>query len=123
MVIKRFEDIDVWKLSRKLVKKIYSFTENDRFKKDYGLKDQIRRSAVSIMSNIAEGFEKQSSIEFIRYLFIAKASSGETRSHIYIAFDLEYINKEEFEDIIIELENISKSLSGFIKYLRATNKK
>lgn len=123
MVIKRFEDIDVWKLARKLVNKMYRFTENEKFKKDFGLKDQIRRATVSIMANIAEGFERQSSIEFIRYLFIAKASSGEARSHIYVALDLNYITKDEFEEIITDLENISKSLSGFIKYLKSTNKK
>ena len=123
MVIKRFEDIDVWKLSRILVRKLYLITDNEFFRRDFGLKDQIRRAVVSIISNIAEGFEKQSSIEFIRYLFISKASSGEVRSHIYIAYDLGYISDDIFNELINDLEIISKSLSGFIKYLRSTNKK
>lgn len=123
MTIKRFEDIEVWKLSRSLVKRIYVITDNELFRKDFGLKDQIRRACVSIMANIAEGFERQTSIEFIRYLFVSKASSGEAGSHLYVAFDLGYITESDFKVLTDDLEKISKSLSGFIKYLKTSNKK
>jgi len=94
MRITNFEDLDVWKKSRKLVNEIYSLTKKQRFSKDFGLVDQIRRSAVSVMSNIAEGFERGSNTEFIRFLYIAKASCGETRSHLFIAFDQGYLSEE-----------------------------
>jgi len=75
------------------------------------------------MANIAEGFERQTPFEFIRYLFMSKASCGEARSHLYIAYDLSYIEEKEFKELIDDLEKISKSLPGFIKYLKTSNKK
>jgi four helix bundle protein len=93
MKSKRFEDLEVWQLSRELVKSIYKLTSGTRFSKDFGLANQIQRSAVSIMSNIAEGFERKSKKEFISFLSIAKGSCGELRSQLYIGLDLSYINK------------------------------
>lgn len=119
MKMNRFEDLEVWKLARLLVKDVYILANNGTFKKDYSLVSQIQRSAVSIMANIAEGFERKSKREFIQFLYIAKGSSGELRSHLYIAFDLNYINQEQFAEINNKIEKISKSLSGFIKYLSA----
>ncbi len=88
MKFNRFEEIEVWQLSRKLVKDIYKITTEPAFSKDFGLKDQIRRCAVSIPSNIAEGYERKSNVEFIRFLYISKGSAGELRTQLYIAYDL-----------------------------------
>ncbi len=120
MKFNRFEEIDVWKLSRNLVKEIYTISDNPAFSKDFGLKDQIRRSAVSIPSNIAEGYERKSNTEFVRFLYIAKGSAGEVRTQLYLAKDLNYINEENFNNLLNKAEEISKSLSGFIKYLHST---
>lgn len=120
MKFNRFEEIDVWKLARELVKDIYSITELQSFSKDFGLKDQIRRSAVSIPSNIAEGYERKSNAEFIRFLYISKGSAGELRTQLYLASDLNYIDEETLNKLLNKVEIISKSLSGFIKYLHST---
>ena len=120
MKFNRFEEIEVWKLSRIIVKEIYTITNNPSFSKDFGLKDQIRRSAVSIPSNIAEGYERKSNIEFNRFLYIAKGSAGELRTQLYLAKDLDYVDEEIFSNLIGKSEEISKSLSGFIKYLQST---
>ncbi len=84
MKVERFEDLHVWQLSRKLVVEIYEVTSNDNFKKDYGLSSQIQRASVSVLSNIAEGFEKGYNKEFIRFLYIAKGSIGEVRAQLYV---------------------------------------
>ena len=89
--IKKFEDIESWKRARKLTKDVYTVTAQDKFQRDFGLKDQIRRAAVSILSNIAEGFERGGDKEFLQFLAIAKGSSGEVRAQLYVALDLEYI--------------------------------
>ncbi|MEW6028330.1 MAG: four helix bundle protein [Chloroflexota bacterium] len=79
--IKRFEEIEAWQTARELARRVYSLTDEGKFSRDFGLKDQIRRASVSVMSNIAEGFESQTQSQFIRYLGVAKASAGEVRSH------------------------------------------
>ena len=120
MKFNRFEEIEVWKLSRVLVKEIYLITKQKSFDKDYGFIDQIRRSSVSIPSNIAEGYERKSNTEFIRFLYISKGSAGELRTQVYLAFDIGYINDVTFNMLLKQSEEISKSLSGFIKYLQST---
>jgi len=116
-----FEDIIAWQKARELNKVIYSITNNNtNFFKDYGLRDQLRRASVSISSNIAEGFERETTKEFIRFLYIAKASAGECRSQIYLAYDLEYITIEEFNNLKNKISEVSKLISGFIKYLNST---
>ncbi|HEX8014370.1 MAG TPA: four helix bundle protein [Flavobacterium sp.] len=112
-----FEEINSWQKSRIFNKKIYLITENSTFKKDFDFVRQIRRASLSISSNIAEGFERNTDKEFIYFLYVAKASAGEVRSQLYLAFDLEYIIKEEFEMLLESITEISKLLSGFIKYL------
>jgi len=112
-----FEEINSWKKSRIFNKRIYLITENSNFKKDFDFVRQIRRASISISSNIAEGFERNTDKEFIYFLYVAKASAGEVRSQLYLAFDLEYIIKEEFEILLESVTEISKLLSGFIKYL------
>lgn len=114
---KSFEDINSWQKSRIFNKKIYLITENSNFKKDFDFARQIRRASLSISSNIAKGFERNTDKEFVYFLYVAKASAGEVRSQLYLAFDLEYIIKEEFEMLLESVTEISKLLSGFIKYL------
>jgi len=120
-MIKRFEDLEVWQLARILVKEVYKITQGAEFQKDLSLKDQVRRCAVSIMANISEGFERKTQKEFINFLYIAKGSCGELRSHFYIALDLGYIDKNTSEDLQNQTITISKSLSGFIKYLYSSS--
>ena len=116
-----FEEIISWQKSRELNKDIYNITnKNSSFSKDFGLRDQIRRSSISISSNIAEGFERETTKEFIRFLYIAKASSGEFRSQLYLAFDLDYITKDEFSKLNLKVNEVSKLISGLIKYLNST---
>jgi four helix bundle protein len=113
-----FEDLKVWQDSREFVKVIYELTSSDNFKKDFGLKDQIQRAAVSIMNNIAEGFERNNNNEFIRFLKYSKGSAGEVRSMLYIALDLNYISKKSFDNTYENSIDIITQLSNFIKYLK-----
>lgn len=116
-----FEEIVSWQKARELNSDIYIITDNNKkFNRDYGLRDQIRRSSISISSNIAEGFERETTKEFIRFLYIAKASAGEFRSQLYLATDLNYLNSEEFEKLKLKVNEISKLISGLIKYLSST---
>lgn len=112
-----FEEINSWQKARSLNKKIYLITDADAFRRDFDLARQIRRSSVSISSNIAEGFERNTDKEFAHFLFIAKGSAAEVRSQLYLALDLNYISQELFDELILEITEISKLLSGFIKYL------
>ncbi|MEC5165339.1 four helix bundle protein [Flavobacterium sp. PL11] len=112
-----FEEIKSWQKSRIFNKKIYQITEHPNFKKDFDFIRQIRRASISISSNIAEGFERNTDKEFIYFLYVAKASAGEVRSQIYLAFDLQYITNQEFHELLESVTEISKLLSGFIKYL------
>ncbi|MGB3094533.1 MAG: four helix bundle protein [Microgenomates group bacterium] len=121
MKITRFEDFPIWKESINLVKEVYKLTSNKYFSKDFGLRDQLRRASVSINSNIVEGFEKNNNNEFIRYLKIAKGSSGEVRSQMYISREIDYVTEEEFVKISNLLDNLSRQIGGFINYL--TNKR
>jgi len=113
-----FEDLKVWQDTRDFVKSIYEITTTDSFKKDYGLKDQIQRAAVSIMNNIAEGFERNNNKEFITFLKYSKGFSGEVRSMLSVALDLNYISKASFNKNYELAINIITQLSNFIKYLR-----
>ena len=114
---KTFEDIRVWQDARELVKYIYDVSTRTEFARDFGLRDQIRRAAVSIMSNIAEGFDRRSDKEFVQFLYIAKASAAEVRSQLYVALDLDYLEDSTFQDVKRDLISISKQLSDFIRHL------
>ena len=116
-----FEEIIAWQKARELNVKIYTITYQNEFSKDYGLRDQLRRSIISASSNIAEGFERETSKEFKRFLYIAKASIGEVRSQLYLSADLNYISKDKFEELYVDAIDISKMLSGLIKYLINVN--
>ncbi len=115
--ITRFEEIEAWQTARELTKLIYSLTEENKFSRDFGLKDQIRRASVSIMSNISEGFESQTQAQFIRNLGLAKASAGEVRSQLYISRDLDYITQEQFSKAFAMAEKASRQVARFISYL------
>lgn len=119
--INSFEDLEVWQKAREFARKIHEFSRTESFSKNYSLKDQINRSSGSVMDNIAEGFERGSKKEFIQFLFIAKGSCGESRSQLYRALDKNHIDKNKFEDLKDEALNISKQLSGFIRYLNASD--
>lgn len=97
---RQFEDLEVWKKSRVLSATIYQLSNKAIFNKDFGLRDQMRRAAISVVSNIAEGFERKSNKEFLYFLNVAKASAGELRAQTYLAADLSYIEQEEFETIL-----------------------
>jgi len=113
-----FEDLKVWQDTRKFVKSIYELTASESFKKDFGLKDQIQRAAVSIMNNIAEGFERNNNKEFVIFLKYSKGSAGEIRSMLYVALDLNYISKSTFEEYLENVIKIITQISNFIKYLK-----
>ncbi len=117
MIINRFEDIESWKKARSLVKEIYSITQGNDFRKDYSLKDQIIRASVSIMSNIAEGFDSGTNRSFIKYLNISLGSNSEVKSVLYVALDQEYISREIFDNLQGKCDEIKKLISGFKKYL------
>ena len=114
---KSFEEITSWQKSRLFNKRIYEITENISFKRDFDLVRQIRRASISISSNIAEGFERNTDKEFVYFLYVSKASAGEVRSQLYLALDLNYISKIEFDELYLNVSDISKLISGFIKYL------
>jgi four helix bundle protein len=118
--ITSFEQIEAWKGSRELVNKVYEITRPQPFSNDWGLKDQIQRAAVSIMANIAEGYERGSNKEFIQFLFIARGSAGEVRSLLYVAYDQKYILEPVLNDMLSSLTSISKQIRGFISYLQSS---
>ena len=115
--IHKFEDLEVWKKSRKLCSDIYVVTNSGDFIKDYALKDQIRRSSGSVMDNIAEGFERGGNKEFIQFLYIAKGSNGEFRSQLYRSFDNQYISQQKFDELYDCSYHISALLHNLINYL------
>lgn len=110
--IKQFEDIIAWQKARSLTAEIYKITSVGNFSRDFALRDQIRRSAVSIMSNIAEGFERGRPSEFHQFLSIAKSSCAELRSHLYVALDVEYLNRELFHGLREKAEEVGRILGG-----------
>jgi four helix bundle protein len=119
--IERFEDIEAWKAARILTSRIYLVCGEGAFSRDFGLRDQIRRAAVSVMSNIAEGFERGGDKEFLQFLSLAKASSAEVRSHLYVALDQRYLSQKEFEELKCQAEGVGKMVAGFMNYLRKSD--
>ena len=96
--ISRFENLEGWKLARELARRIYLLTKSGSFAKDYGFTDQIRRAVISVMNNIAEGFDRGPNKDFVKFLFIARGSAAEVRSMLYVALDQGYLSEEEFEE-------------------------
>jgi four helix bundle protein len=120
--VSRFEDLVVWQKARVLSFKVYQISADGPIIKDYGFKELIRRSSVSISSNIAEGFERGGNKEFLQFLSIAKASAAETRSLLYLASDLEYISKAESDNLISEASEVAKMISSLMSYLKGSDK-
>lgn len=119
--IERFEDIRSWRKSRELTKQIYIITAQANFKRDFGLRDQTRKASVSIVSNIAEGFERGGDQESLQFLAVAKGSCGEVRAQLYIALDQGYLQREDFETLSTLATEVSGLLSGFMKYLKQSS--
>lgn len=121
--INRFEDLDIWKLSRILCQDVFEIIENTNLKNNFKLSSQIDGSSGSVMDNIAEGFERNGTKEFINFLSIAKASCGETRSQLYRVFDRKFIDEQKFIDLKEQTELLSKKIGSFINYLKNTEVK
>ena len=117
--IERFEDLVAWQKAREMTRQIYNVTKQAEFSKDYGLRDQIRRASVSVMSNIAEGFERAGRAEFHQFLVVAKGSCAEVRSQLYVAFDVGYVTK----DIFIKMQTLAEEVSRILGGLRASVQK
>jgi four helix bundle protein len=123
MSVKQFEDLEVWKDARRLTQAVYRLTKTEAFSKDFALRDQIRRATVSIMSNIAEGFERGGNQEFCQFLYVAKGSCGEVRSQLYIALDQNYVSHAEVEQLSNSYQRLSSMVSNFIAYLKNSGMK
>ena len=117
--IRKFEQLVAWQRARELTKSIYLLTASERFSRDFGLRDQIQRAAVSTMSNIAEGFERAGKAEFHQFLVVAKGSCAEVRSQLYIALDTGYITNDQFEKVRSQAEEVARIIGG----LRASLKR
>ena len=117
MKITRFEDIEGWQLSRELTRSIYAVTRGTKFFRDFGLRDQIQRAAVSSMLNVAEGFDGGSNAEFVKFLRYAQRSCTEVQSALYVALDQEYISSDLFENLYGKAQIARAKIGAFIKYL------
>ncbi len=123
MIARKFEDLIFWQKARELTRIVYSISKNGMFQKDFELKDQIRRAAVSVMSNIAEGFGRGGNKEFIQFLFVAKGSAAEAQSHLHVALDQEYIDAGKFETAYDKAEEITRLINSFISSIDNGTKK
>jgi four helix bundle protein len=119
--ITRFEDIESWKRARGFANDIYRTTATGKFARDFALRDQIRRAVISVLSNIAEGFERGGDNEFLQFLSVAKGSCGEARAQLYVALDQSYITPSEFEFLSISANEVSQLIAGLMKYLRKSS--
>lgn len=117
---KTFEDLQVWKDSRELAREIFRLGRKKTLIREYSLKNQMERSAVSIMANISEGYERDGDKEFVQYLSQAKGSAGELRSHLYVALDMNFIDTAELDPLKKRVVSISKQISGLIRYIKSS---
>lgn len=115
---RKFEEIDAWRKARELVKAVYAITGKGAFSRDFGLRDQIRKASVSIMSNIAEGYERDGVKEFIQFLSIAKGSAGEVKSQLYAAVDQGYFIRADFEILATLADETGGMIAGLMAYLK-----
>lgn len=116
--IKKFEDIMAWQKAREMMRLVYGCSGCGKFSKDFSLKDQLRRSCLSVMANIAEGYERDGNREFLQFLSQAKGSCGEVRSHLCVALDQGYLSNDEFISVHAMAMEISRMLSGLMSYLQ-----
>ena len=112
----RFEDIEAWRLGRELTQRVYAATREGDFARDFALRDQIRRAAISITSNIAEGFERRTRREFCRFLDMAKASNAEVRSQLYVALDEGYLSPDDFDALYELSTHTGAKLGGLLRW-------
>jgi four helix bundle protein len=122
MRIERFEDIQGWQQARKLTREIDKLTNGFPFKKDHGLCEQTQKAFVSARANIAEGFDRQSKKEFIKFLYYASGSASEVQSHLYVALDQEYISEADFQETYNQARKTKSLINGFISYLKGKKK-
>ncbi len=115
--LKRFEDIEAWRKGRELTRLIYRVTSQGEFSRDFALRDQIRRAAVSVLSNIAEGFERGGDKEFRQFLSLAKGSTGEIKAQLYVALDAGFLSQEQFEELYALASETGRMIGGFMRYL------
>jgi four helix bundle protein len=120
---RRFDEIEAWQKARELTKLVYEVSSQGAFAKDFGLRDQIRRASVSVMANIAEGFERDGTGEFIQFLAVAKASAAEVLSHAYVALDQDFISKETFDRLTAKTSEVGRMLAALMTYLRRSGTK
>ena len=118
--IERFEDIVAWQRARELTREVYGSAKAGPFARDYGLKDQIQRAAVSTMANIAEGYDRGGDKEFIQFLSTAKGSCGEVRSHLYVALDQQYLTSPQFDQLYGKADEVGRLIAGFMAYLQSS---
>ena len=118
--VHRFEDLEIWQLARRLYQKISKLVEKIKHNHDYRFADQMKAAAGSIMDNIAEGFERNSRLEFLNSLSISKGESGELKSQLYRAIDDDYLNKIEFDELYEDTDKVSKKIANFVKYLNTS---
>jgi four helix bundle protein len=119
--IQKFEDVLAWQKARELTREIYTHAKAGLFAKDFGLRDQIQRAAVSIMGNVAEGFDRGGDKEFIQFLSISKGSCGEVKSHLYVALDQQYVNSTQFDRLYKSADEVGRLLAGFMAYLKQSD--
>lgn len=119
--IKRFEDLECWKEARGLVRNIYELSKNKKFAADFELRSQVRRSVVSVMANITEGFHRNSSKDFLKFLDYSRSSIAETISHCYVAFDQEYIAESDMESLKQKADLVWRKVNNLISYLNKLN--
>jgi four helix bundle protein len=122
MHIERFEDVQGWQKARELTRMVYSVTRQGAFARDFGLRDQMERASVSVMANIAEGFDAGADAEFIRFLRYARRSASEVQSHVYIALDQGYVTQAQFDEIYETAAETKRLIGGFIRYLSSNPK-
>jgi four helix bundle protein len=118
-----FTEIEAWQKARELTRVVYRVSNQGSFSKDFGLRDQIRRAVVSVMSNIAEGFERNGTAEFVQFLAVAKGSVGEVIAQLYVASDQGYITREEFDRLIALATETGRRIGALMSYLRKSNMK
>jgi len=118
MQVKNFEDLEIWQAARRLAQEIYTCSRSHKFSKDFALRDQMQRAAVSVMSNIAEGFERGGNQEFVQFLYIAKGSCGEVRSQLYVALDQDYVDRKLVDSLLITLKRLSVRIKHLIDHLK-----
>jgi four helix bundle protein len=123
VTVKRFEDLVCWQEARELTRAVCSLCGERPLAQDFGLGNQVRRAAISIMANIAEGFSRHGDREFIQFLFIAKSSASELQSHLYVILDQAYMPTKDFDALYAQAERIQKQISNLIKYLRSSTRK